>query len=245
MEKEKDIVELVMAAKTDSLAADDLVRRYLPFIKSETARFTGASFVEDMDELSIAMFAFYEAVLSYVPLRASFISYAKRAIKHRLIDYKRKEARHSGHLSIYQESGKDEDLTLLDRLDTGHDEIEERHTRNATKEEIELFSRELSALGLSLSDIAENSPSQERTLKACKRALAYAKSKPYILEQVAKNGRIPITEIAEGAGVEKKTLERHRKYLVAIILAYTNGFEIIRAHLSFVGGKKEVLANEK
>lgn len=30
----------------------------------------------------------------------------------------------------------------------------------------------------------------------------------------------------------EKTLERHRNYLVAILLAYTNGYEIIRGHLS-------------
>ena len=30
---------------------------------------------------------------------------------------------------------------------------------------------------------------------------------------------------------DKKTMERHRKYLVALLLAFTNGFEIIRGHL--------------
>ena len=37
--------------------------------------------------------------------------------------------------------------------------------------------------------------------------------------------------LAEGAGVERKTLERHRRYLVALLLAYTNGYEVIRGHL--------------
>ena len=40
-----------------------------------------------------------------------------------------------------------------------------------------------------------------------------------------------MAELAAGSGVEKKTLERHRKYLVAILLAFTNGYEIIRGHL--------------
>ena len=36
---EHDIVARVYAAKENAQAADELVRQYLPFIKSETARF--------------------------------------------------------------------------------------------------------------------------------------------------------------------------------------------------------------
>ena len=36
------------------------------------------------------------------------------------------------------------------------------------------------------------------------------------------------------SGVERKTLERHRKYMVALLLIYTNGYEIIRGHLKQV-----------
>ena len=30
------------------------------------------------------------------------------------------------------------------------------------------------------------------------------------------------------SGVDRKTLDRHRKYLIAVLLAFTNGYEIIR-----------------
>ena len=40
-----------------------------------------------------------------------------------------------------------------------------------------------------------------------------------------------MNELALGSGTERKTLERHRKYLVAILLAFTNGYTIIRGHL--------------
>ena len=54
-----------------------------------------------------------------------------------------------------------------------------------------------------------------------------------------KSGRLPINELAAGSGVDKKTLERHRKYLVAILLAFTNGYEIIRGHLCQLAPAKE------
>ena len=46
--------------------------------------------------------------------------------------------------------------------------------------------------------------------------------------------RLPIGRLAAGSGVERKTLEQHRKYMVALLLIYTNGHEIIRGHLKQV-----------
>ena len=55
---------------------------------------------------------------------------------------------------------------------------------------------------------------------------------PELLEQMIRSRKLPLSQLALGSGAEKKTLERHRKYLIAILLAFTNGFEIIRGHLS-------------
>ena len=57
-----------------------------------------------------------------------------------------------------------------------------------------------------------------------------------MLAAVEKSGKLPMAELASGAGVERKTLERHRKYLVAMLLAFTNGFELIRGHLGRLDG---------
>ena len=91
---EHAIVQMVYRAKKDALAADELISQYMNFIRSETARHTHALSSEGRDdELSIAMFAFYEAVQGYQRGRGSFLSYASAAIRNRLIDYHRKEGR--------------------------------------------------------------------------------------------------------------------------------------------------------
>jgi len=69
--------------------------------------------------------------------------------------------------------------------------------------------------------------------------LRYAKQQPQLLQQLLRSKKLPIRELADNTGVDKKILERHRKYLVAVLLAYTNGFEIIRDHL-YQLQKKEV-----
>lgn len=93
------------------------------------------------------------------------------------------------------------------------------------------FARELAQYGLRLTDIAENCPKQERTLAACHRVLSCVREHPAYLEQLTTTGKLPIAALSAESGVERKTMERHRKYLVALLLAFTNGFEIIRGHL--------------
>ncbi len=56
------IISRVYKAKEDSHAADELISDYMPFIKSETAKFLNRPPEQSDDELSIAMFAFYEAI---------------------------------------------------------------------------------------------------------------------------------------------------------------------------------------
>lgn len=231
MIQEHEIITQVYAAKKDNQAADRLIEQYLPFIKAETVEYIKKFPRKEWDdELSIAMFAFHQAVLSYERYRGAFLPFAARVIRNSLIDYDRKEQRHRRNLSLDVPEEED-DTALIEKLDTGHDEIGERQFRSEASEEIAHFVCQLSELGLSLSDIAENCPRQQRTLEACQRVLAYARTEPEIFELLLQTGKLPVSRLSQGANVDKKTLERHRKYLVAILLAYTNGFEIIRGHL--------------
>ena len=238
MEQEHALVTMVYAAKDDTQAADDLVRQYLPFIRSETAKFLHRMPVEgEDDELSIAMFAFHEAVLQYQKTRGAFLRFAAAAIKNRLIDHARRERRHQGQVSLHV-SGDDDDRELLDKMEDPHNELHHREDRSAAQREILEFSQQLSAFGLSLTDIADNCPRQKRTLEACHQALAFAISHPELLEKLVSSKKLPLSQLALGSGTELKTLERHRRYLVAAMLAYTNGFEIIRGHLQQVNPRE-------
>lgn len=228
------LVRQVCEAKKDMAAADRLIREYLPFIKTETAKYLKRPPVEgNDDELSIAMIAFHEAILRYSKSRGAFLPYASVLIKNRLIDYTRKEKKHRGILSIETPAGDNGD-TIGDQIPCGTDRQEELVERDATQKEIEELSRQMEQFGISLTDVANNCPRQKRTLKACQKVLAYARGEQGLLEELLRTRRLPIARLAEGSKVERKTLERHRKYLIALLLIYTNGYEIIRGHLKQV-----------
>jgi len=238
MSKDHEIIQMIENAQADPKAADDLIVRYMPFIRTETAKFIKRIPQEGLDdELSIAMFAFYEAAMSYRAEKGSFIKLASLSIRNRLIDHYRKEKRHMGTVSLEQPVGDEDGRTLKESVDTGKDEIAEHHGRAAAKAEIMEFAGKLAEFGITLTDVADSCPQQTRTKEACMKVLEYARQNPGILLQLEQNGRLPIAQLALGAGIEKKTIERHRKYVVAILLAYTNGYEIIRGHLYHIRGK--------
>lgn len=238
MKENHEIIKAVIHAQNDPNAADDLIAQYLPFIRTETAKFTKRIPQDGLDdELSIAMFAFYEAMMAYREGKGSFIKLAALSIRNRLIDYVRKERRHAGVVSLEQPVGDEDGRTIMETVDSGRDEIAERQGRDAAKAEIMEFANKLAEFGIALSEVADSCPQQERTKEACMKVLEYARENPELLLQLEQSGRLPIAQLANGAGVEKKTLERHRKYIVAILLAYTNGYEIIRGHLYHIRRK--------
>ena len=138
------------------------------------------------------------------------------------------------HRALLSDLQEQNDL-YEDTLPDARDEIGAYELRAASQQEIQEFGAQLARFGLSFSDVADNCPRQDRTLAACRRVLDYARANPALLEKVAETGKLPMNELALGSGTERKTLERHRKYLVAILLAFTNGYEIIRGHLCQIG----------
>ena len=132
MKTEHEIVNRVYGSKMDAQAADALVREYFPYIQSETARFLKRMPIAGQDdELNVAMVAFHEAAMAYVQKKGSFLKFAAVVIRNRLIDYRRKEKRHTGMISLDTRMGDEgKSRTLLEKIDAGHDEIAHRHARN-------------------------------------------------------------------------------------------------------------------
>ena len=236
VKKDRQIMKTVYDAKTDVKKADELIRSYIPFIRSECSKFMGKICNESDDEFSVAMSAFYEAIMNYEKEKGAFISYAALVIKSRLIDYSRKESRHKGEISIYEET--EDEQPLIDKLPEENDYFEYSENRSATKEEIIELSEVMKSFGITFSDVADNCPKQERTMEVCRKVIKYASDDKDLLDRLLKTKKLPMAELVKGSGAERKTLERHRKYILAMLLIQTNGYEIIRGHLRRILNRK-------
>ncbi len=238
MQTEHQIIKAVYAAKEDLQKANDFIRDYIPFIRSEVSKSISGVCTEQDDEYSIGMIAFHEAILGYERGRGGFLKYAALLIRSRIIDYQRKEARHKGHVSLYTPNYDEDDSTILDRLADARNPYEESVNLEATKQEIAELSRVMAEFGVSFSDVADNSPKQERTQEVCAAVIRYAAEHKVLLEELLRTKKLPMTQLVQGSGADRKTLERHRKYILVMILIQTNGYEIIRGHLRHVLRKK-------
>ena len=236
MATEHEIVRAVYAAREDNAAADQLIRQYIPYIRAEASKFVGRICTESDDEYSIAMIAFHEAILGYSWERGAFLKYAALLIRSRLTDHARKEKRHQGILSL-DAPGEADDRTLLEQVKDHRDIYEEAHGLEATRQEIAELTGVLQQFGVSFADIADHSPRQERTKEVCLAAIRYAMENRQLLDRLLETKKLPLTELVQGAGSDRNTLERHRKYVLAMLVIQTNGYEIIRGHLRHVWKK--------
>lgn len=235
MSEEHSIVQRVYDAKNDMQAADSLISDYLPFIKAQVSKIKkNSTALDQSDELSIGMIAFHEAINGYSKSRGNFLSYASLLIRNRIIDYWRKNKRHNQVISLDTPVREEEDSSLGDFISEDEDQEESLVIRQATKEEIIELSQQMQEFGVSLTEVADNSPKQERTLKACQQVVAYAKEDEELMEKFLQTKQLPLTQLTKETGVPRKTIERHRKYIVALLLIYSNGYEIIRGHLAEV-----------
>lgn len=234
MNEEHSIIQRVYDAKDDMTAADSFISDYIPFIKAQVSKLMKRPVnIQQDDEYSVAMIAFHEAINGYSKTRGTFLSYASLLMRNRIIDFWRKNNRHNQVISINAPT-LNEDQTIEDSLTDDEDYEENLVIREATKEEIIELSTQLRAFDVSLTDIADNSPKQERTLAACKRVVAYAKEDAELMEDFLRTKRLPLKKLTDGSKVARKTIERHRKYIIGLLLIYTNGYEIIRGHLAEV-----------
>lgn len=236
MEKDHQIVEAVYEAKEDNDKADVLIRQYIPFIRAEASKFMERFCTDSDDEYSIAMIAFHEAIIGYSRDRGAFLNYAALLIRSRLTDYARKEKRHQGMVSLDETDAEDE-RTLLEQVADSRDVYEEAHNLEATQQEIAELASVMAEFGVSFADVADHSPRQERTKETCLRAIYYAMENRELLDALLRTKKLPLTGLVKSAGCDRKTLERHRKYVLAMLLIQTNGYEIIRGHLHHVWKK--------
>ena len=225
--------ERVALIKNNETEINRFVEEYKPFIASCAEKTSGRymRYGED-DELSIAMIGFVEAIKAFDNTKGSFLSFAQNVIKRRLIDYYRKEKRHSGVIPL---SGyiTDED----EEFDLSEGEAIEKYSDERINElrrlELEELKEELSRRGISFFDLVEVSPKQEKTRKICREITGFILSRPDILEFIIKKQYLPISEIENAMKIPRKIIERSRKYIIAVVLIAIGDYQYIRDYIKF------------
>ncbi|WP_394583457.1 RNA polymerase sigma factor SigI [Cytobacillus firmus] len=235
--RKKSLEETVKLIQQGNAALNnELIESYKPFIAKTVSSVCKRYIHESDDEFSIGLIAFNEAIQKYSPEKgSSLISFSEVLIKRRVIDYIRKQSKFQ-NLSFNGVSNLEDDDTASSAIE---DELSIEDYRKKTdeelrKEEIFQFTQILQEFGLTFSDLIEQSP---KHADARKNAMTVAKilvENEELKSILFDKKKLPIKQLEDYVSLSRKTIERNRKYIIAISLILTGDYVFLKDYIKGV-----------
>ncbi len=204
------LIKLAEIKQGNEQARESFIQQYDPFILNATSKVTGR-FVDkhNDDEYSIALIAFNRAIDTFDHDKGqSFFVYARVLVRNDLIDYFRAEGRVQEQ--TLSESESNDTVFLEDK--TPAVEMDEKFI---LKNEIALFRSALQDFGIPFSALVKESPKHEDTRRQLVSLTFQLYNNQDIREEIRRTGKLPLKQLESMVRVSRKTLERHRRYLLA------------------------------
>ncbi len=234
-ETKNNVEDLVLQASNgDEDVMNELLTSYSPFMR-KTASFVCKRYISEQDdEYSIALFAFHEAIAHFkLDKNASFLTFAHLLIRRKLIDYIRKESRHK-EISLGQTTLEDEEqFDAYSNMSSSHAFEQFTATQQAEERKNQIIEFEilLKPYGLSFQELIKVSPSHTDARQTAIQIAQIIVETDEFYEMLLKKKRLPIKELEELVQVSRKTIERHRKYIVAIVILLKSDLHYIKDYL--------------
>lgn len=214
---------ILREAKNGSeLARERLILHYKPFVLNTVSHLCKRYMTWSDEESSIGLIAFNRAIDSFQPQGGrTFLNYVYLLIKRDLIDYFRRE-KHSQHLSL--DHGLDEDNITLNHHET-HKSIESYQINTQSSElveEILELDKNLSQYNVLFEELEQYSPRHRDTRNQLLTMAAKFADDEECVDLFISKKRLPASLFARKTGCSLKTIERHRKYLITLILVKLN-----------------------
>ncbi|WP_285852440.1 RNA polymerase sigma factor SigI [Robertmurraya korlensis] len=236
--KKRTLEETVFAIQNgDQGLQNELIHQYKPFIAKSVSSVCKRYISETDDEFSIGLIAFNEAIQKYSSDKgSSLLSFAEVIIKRRVIDYIRQQIKHqnlSMDVNGFEETDEEVAQSSLE-ANMSLEEFYKKTDEELRRQEIIHFSKLLTEFDLSFSDLVENSP---KHADARKNAMLVAKeivSNDEIKQILVEKKRLPIKQIEDSVSVSRKTIERNRKYIIAISIILMNDYLYLQDYVKGV-----------
>lgn len=234
---QQDINTLAVLAMTDPEVRDSLLVEQELFVLRSASRAAKRHVSKNDDEWSVALISFLHAIESFDSSKGDFLPYADLLIRRGLVDYFRAQNRHNNMEIAVSPCAFDGNI---------EQECEETALQYAVasqsvtvrditlKEEIEVLGQLLSKYQFSFFDLAQCSPQKAKTRQACAQAVDVMLSDPSFMAEMRQTRQLPIQKLQNRTGVQRKILERHRRYLIAATEILFGDFPALAEYLSFM-----------
>lgn len=219
------------ARQGNDTAREKLIAEHRIFVKQMVAKNIGVyEDIDAQDEYAVGLIAFNEAVDSYKPGLLSFRGFAARVIKRRLNDYARSQKKHRNQVSYM------DDVAMGTAPEPSLDPRENIHTRL----ELDAFVNALARFGISLADLIKETPKHADSRQLCIRVAWMVYSEKELKDHFTKYNTLPTKKIISRFKLNIKTIERHRKYIIAICLILLSDLDEMKAYITdlYKGGER-------
>ena len=233
---DRSIEEVVKRAKEGNMIdRNQLIEQYRPFIIKSVSHICKRPISWNHDEASIGLIAFNKAIDRYDAAHGkTFENFAFMIIRNQLIDEFRKQGRILENEMMVLDDLYDEFDQTTSEIAISLEAYEREQTAAGLAQELVRYDLMLQEYGVFLEELEECSPKHKDTRKQFIQMAKHFGEQPEWLHILLRTKRLPIKEMLQFFKVSRKTLERNRKYLIALVLIYTcNEFEGIRKTVSF------------
>lgn len=219
----------------DLTLQNELIETYKPFIAKTVSSVCKRYIYESDDEFSIGLIAFHEAIEKYSSDKgSSLISFAEVMIKRRVIDYIRSQAKHNElRLGLGSQHEKDSEITSID-AELSIKEYNIQIDEQLRKEEILLFTQMLQQFNLTFQDLLEQSPKHADARKSAILVAKVVADNEELSNRLLSKKQLPIKQLESLVSVSRKTIERNRKYIIAISLILIGDFVYLKDYIKGV-----------
>ena len=228
--------KVLLIQQGDMTLHNELIDSYKPFIAKTVSSVCKRYIHESDDEFSIGLIAFNEAIQKYNSEKGtSLISFSEVLIKRRVIDYIRNQTKISS-ISFEMSSAAHDDDPESSSIDAelSIENYKRKADEELRKEEIHQFTVMMQQFDLSFQDLIENSPkhadARKNAIMTAKILAENEELKNILLEK----RKLPIKQLESCVSMSRKTIERNRKYIIAISLVLIGDYIYLKDYLKGV-----------
>ncbi|WP_438434718.1 RNA polymerase sigma-I factor [Gorillibacterium sp. sgz500922] len=221
----------------DEEARNAFITAYQPYVAKITSQIC-KRYIDPSrdDEYSIALAAFNEAIDGFDrDAGRSFLGFAETVIRRRLIDYFRKEERHSGSIpfSSFERAGETEETGGLHPLENKLAVEAHESGRIAEERQSEIldFNRVLHEFEIRFAELVQASPKHADSRLLLMKVGRTLAGDADLMRYLIGKKLLPVAELTSRTGLSRKTIERGRKYIIAIALIHHGPYPYLREYL--------------
>lgn len=234
-EELSDLQEMLQRIRAgDEDARNQLLCEYMPFIAKSASKVAGRFIRRGFDdEFSIALTAFNEAIDHYESQRGSFLSFAETVMRRRLIDYYRSKAAKNRDVPFTEFEVEDDEDNVVNyvEIQKSMEAHAARYEEERRREEIEQYKRLLAMFGITLEELVALSPKHADARQHAMEVARVIAEKEELHRYLYEKKALPLKKLMRYVSVSRKTVERQRKYIIAIALILTSDLDMLQEYI--------------